>query len=173
MNNDQCTINNAQWADNIMKYFVYLLCFCAFKNADGQRHHIIDSAKISRTLDSINRLLDQAVVQKNAAVLHKHYADDFVFTHGTGMIDNKQSWIRFVTSDKANYQSRLHDSVNVEVHKNAAVVKGKLTVKNITDQKPNAYAIKYYRYYVLRNRTWQLLSHNTYKEWKISLLDEQ
>lgn len=151
-----------------MKLLIYIICICSLQSVHAQKNNSIDSAKIARMVDSTNRALDRAVVAKDGAFLQKHYADDFVFHHGSGIVDNKQSWIKFVTSDKANYKSRVHDSVTVEVHKKAAIVKGMLTVNSIVNEKPNAYAIKYYRYYVLRRKTWQLLSHNTYKEWKLS-----
>ncbi len=150
-----------------MKYLIYILCLCSWQNFYAQKNRQIDSLKISQLVDSINRLIDQAVVQKNGAVLQKHYADDFMFTHGTGLIDNKQSWISYVTSAEANYLSRLHDSVTVELHKNVAILKGKLTVSSTVNMKPNAYVIKYFRLYVLRDKVWQLLSHHTYMELKI------
>lgn len=150
-----------------MKYFVSIALILFSENVIAQKHRTIDSANATHTVDSINRLLDLAVTQKNAGLLQKNYADDFVFTHGTGQVDSKQSWISFVTSEKANYQSRMHDSVTIEIHDRAAIVKGKLTVKNIVNGQPNAYAIKYYRFYTLKNKTWQLLSHHTYKEIKL------
>ncbi len=79
-----------------MKYLIYILCFCSLQNVYAQKNRQINSLKISQTVDSINRLLEQAVVEKNVGILQKHYADDFVFTHSTGMIDNKQSWVNYI-----------------------------------------------------------------------------
>jgi ketosteroid isomerase-like protein len=151
-----------------MKHLFYtLLCICVLQNLSAQQNPGIDSAKIATVVDSTNRALDRAIVAKDGAFLQKHYADDFVFHHGSGMVDNKQSWINFVTSDKANYKSREHDSISVEVHKNIAIVKGMLTISNPTNNQPNTYAIKYYRTYVYRHKNWQLLSHNTYLQWQV------
>ncbi|MEO7802710.1 MAG: nuclear transport factor 2 family protein [Ginsengibacter sp.] len=151
-----------------MKHLLFtFLCISVLQTVRAQKVNTIDSAKIAIIVDSTNRALDHAVVAKDGAFLQKHYADDFVFHHGGGMLDNKQSWINFVTSDKANYKSREHDSISVEVHRNIAIVKGMLTISNPADNQPNTYAIKYYRTYVYRNRNWQLLSHNTYLQWQV------
>lgn len=152
----------------IMKHLMYIfLCICSVQSVTAQKNLSFDSAKIATVVDSTNRALDRAIVAKDGAFLQKHYADDFVFHHGGGQVDNKQSWINFVTSDKANYQSRVHDSISVEVHKNIAIVKGMLTISNPANNQPNTYAIKYYRTYVYRHKNWQLLSHNTYLQWQV------
>src|SRR6476469_7893799 len=68
-------------------------------------------------LDSLNRQIDRAVVQKNIPFLQEHFANDFRFFHATGMIDSKQSWIG-KTETGSNYFSREHDSTAVELHDN-------------------------------------------------------
>lgn len=151
-----------------MKQLIYIfLSVCSLQNVSAQKNHDLDSAKIATVVDSTNRALDRAIVAKDGAFLRKHYADDFVFHHGGGQVDNKQSWINFVTSDKAHYKSREHDSISVEVHKNIAIVKGMLSIDNPANNQPNKYAIKYYRMYVYRHKNWQLLSHNTYQQWQV------
>ena len=46
---------------------------------------------VSKELLSINAQVDEAVVSKNTSVLKKYYANDFVFTHGTGLVEGKES----------------------------------------------------------------------------------
>ena len=42
----------------------------------------------------LNRSIDQNVVRQRMAELKDQYADDFVFTHGTGLVDGKNSWLQ-------------------------------------------------------------------------------
>ncbi len=83
-----------------------LLMLC-WQSVYAQKHRSLDTGKIYKTVDSINRALDKAIVEKNVALLQKYYADDFVFHHGSGIVDNKASWLKYVTSERANL---LHGS---------------------------------------------------------------
>jgi ketosteroid isomerase-like protein len=122
--------------------------------------------EIRKTIDDLNRAIDMAVVKKDVAFLQKHYADDFVFTHGTGNIDSKESWIKNIQNmPEGNYfVSREHDSTFVEPHGNIAIITGKLSVKRQSKEKITDYYVKYVRVFVLRKKVWQMISHRTYFE---------
>jgi ketosteroid isomerase-like protein len=116
---------------------------------------------LDKTIEILNQALDQAVVEQNFEFLSKHYADDFVFTHGTGLIDSKISWLENIKTSPDKFKSRVHDSTIVESHGDVAILIGRLEVKKM---KGDQYTIKYIRVYALRNNTWQLLSHRTLQE---------
>lgn len=122
---------------------------------------------ITKTIDELNRKLDLAVMNKDIATLQKHYADDFVFTHGTGHIDSKASWIKGIRNmpEGDRFISREHDSTLVEPHGDIAIITGKLSVQRLSKDKVTKYALRYVRVYALRKRVWQMISHRTYKEW--------
>lgn len=140
-----------------MRLFLFILLFInsLITTAQGR-----DTAAIKEAVDAINRLLDRAVVAKDKAILEKHYADDFFFRHGTGALDNKQSWIAYVLRPDHQYLSREHDSVEVELHGDVAIVAGTLTVK----RQQGAYVLRYSRLYAWRKKRWQLVSHRTFVE---------
>ena len=145
-----------------MKY-----CLLAFflVTAVTSRASAYKGAKDSAYLDELNRFIDHAVVKKDKAALDTLYADDFMFTHGTGHIDSKTSWITVVTSEKAHYLSREHDSTIVEVHGNIAMIYGKLTIIAANGDAKNKYAIKYVRVFLLNHGRWQMISHRTVEQW--------
>ena len=122
---------------------------------------------IKRSVDSINTLLDQSVVDKKLEVLRKHYGDDFVFTHATGLIDSKGSWIKGVADTKDPYISRTHDSVVVELHGDIAILMGRLTVRRQRPDKVEAYALRYVRVFAKRKNVWQMISHKSTHEWHL------
>ncbi len=121
----------------------------------------------ARAVDELNQLIDDAVVRKDIGFLEKHYADDFVFTHGTGHIDSKTSWIKNIRNmGEARFISRVHDSTVVEIHADVAVVAGKLSVLRQSAAKTSStYGIRYVRVYARRNGVWQMISHRTTHEW--------
>ncbi len=112
---------------------------------------------------SVNQQIDNYVVQQNIVDLTKLYADDFVFSHGSGKIEGKQSWFKSVA--KGGFIQRKHDSVTVELHKHLAIVRGKLSVQKKGVDKPSRYHLKYVRVYAYRNKQWQMISHITVSEY--------
>jgi len=106
-------------------------------------------------------------VAKNAAFMQTHYAPDFYFRHSTGLIDSKESWMKGVLDTSNHFLSRQHDSVDVELHGDVAVLAGKLTVKRRGANKISGYGLRYIRVYAYRKKKWQLLSHRSTDEWQL------
>lgn len=110
-----------------------------------------------------NQQIDTYVTEHNTAALDSMYADDFVFSHGSGRVEGKQGWFSSVA--KGNFLSRLHDSVTVEFHPQLAIVRGKLSVQKRNEEKTDRYHLYYVRVYALRKDSWQMISHITTREY--------
>jgi ketosteroid isomerase-like protein len=143
----------------LVKYLVLIACTIGYISAYTQ------TTEVQKTVDNINRSIDEAVVKKDADKLKQLYADDFVFTHGTGYVEGKSSWIKDVENPSKKFTSRVHDSTLVELHDNVAIVTGSLAITRSDADKLVRYGIRYVRVFALRNKNWQLLSHRTVKEW--------
>lgn len=125
-------------------------------------------AQVSTVADSnfvisLNQQIDDYVVENKPAVLEKLYADDFVFSHGSGKVEGRESWLKSVA--KGSFLSRQHDSVTVEMHPGLAIVRGKLSVQKKATNKTDRYHLKYVRVYAYRNKQWQMISHFTFFEY--------
>lgn len=144
---------------HLLFLLAFVLCVDAFSQAD---------ASLKKELDQLNQAIDQSVVTKDISFLKKHYSDDFVFTHFTGLIDSKQSWIKNIESmGDARFIKRQHDSTVVELHGDVAIIYGKLTVERESKEKTiSGYALWYVRVFALRNKIWQMVSHRSTKEVK-------
>lgn len=144
------------------KFALLLVTFSAAFTAFAQ-----SKEEISKTIDDINRNLDKAVVNRDIPTLQKYYADDFVFTHGTGLVDSKESWIKNIQklTDKDRFTARDHDSTAVELHGDVAILTGKLSVTRQANDNIRRYYLRYVRVYALRNKVWQMICHRTTKEW--------
>jgi len=116
----------------------------------------------------LNQQIDNSVVQKDTALLKTLYADDFVFSHGSGNIDNKASWLKSVA--RGGFTSRQHDSVKVELHPDLAILRGKLTVQKKSAAKTDNYFLKYVRVFGRRDGKWKMVSHFTYYEEHMRLM---
>lgn len=90
----------------------------------------------SSFLISRNQQIDTYVVEHNTTALDSLYAEDFVFSHGSGRIEGKKGWLTSV--EKGSFISRQHDSVTVEWHPQLAILRGKLTVQKKERKKQTA-----------------------------------
>lgn len=115
-------------------------------------------------LQTLNQRIDEAVVKKDLPALENWYADDFVFTHGTGLVEGKSSWLKTVGDTAVHFIARVHDSITVEMHGKTAIVYGKLSVQRGAKSGISAYELWYVRVFVCRKKHWQLVSHRTVSE---------
>jgi hypothetical protein len=116
----------------------------------------------SSLLIRLNQQIDDYVVQQKVKELGSLYADDFVFSHGSGKVEGKAGWLQSVA--RTTYPSRQHDSVKVELHPGVAIVKGNMAIRRNDKEKVAVYYLKYIRVYALRNKQWQMISHSTTAE---------
>jgi len=116
----------------------------------------------SSYLVRLNQEIDDLVCRQDVAKLESLYADDFVFSHGSGKVEGKPGWLK--TVGRTNYPSRVHDSVRVELHPGVAVVKGKMDIRRKDKEKEAVYHLRYIRVYALRGKEWQMISHSTTEE---------
>jgi hypothetical protein len=119
----------------------------------------LPGASDSSFIISLNQQIDKYVIEKNTTALDTMYAEDFVFSHGSGLIEGKQGWLK--TAASGNYMLRQHDSVKVEMHPGLAILRGNLLVHRMDADKPVRYHLKYIRVYAFRNKRWQMISHIT------------
>jgi hypothetical protein len=116
----------------------------------------------SSYLVNLNQRVDDRVVEQNTAALDSLYAADFIFSHGSGNIQDKKAWL--ATVGRTKYNLRRHDSVTAEIHPGIAIIKGKMDIERIDKTKTAKYHLKYIRVYALRNKSWQMISHSTTQE---------
>jgi len=122
-------------------------------------------AQADKELLTLNASIEQAVVNKQIKLLEDAYADDFVFTHGTGLVEGKRSWIKNVSDPTVQFVLRQPDSTSVELHNNVGLVTGKITIIRKNSGKETRYGIWYIRVYVKKDNRWQMISHRTTKQW--------
>ena len=141
-----------------MKSFLIITLLILGANANAQLPRSPDSAYLL----SLNQGIDDLVVKQNVEEVEKLFADDFVFSHGSGRIEGKAGWMK--TVGRTKYQVRSHDSVTVEQHGDMAILKGQMYIERLDKKGLAKYRLKYIRVFVHRRSQWVLLSHNTTHE---------
>ena len=118
-------------------------------------------------LRSLERAQANAVVEMNFDVLEEIYADDFIFTHGTGEVHDKTRWFDTLSSGR-DYLSREHEMIEIELHGDLGIVYGVLLVHAKINGVEGQFRARYVRVYKQREGRWLLVSHRTVDQSKIS-----
>ena len=108
-----------------------------------------------------------AVVEMDFDVLEEIYADDFIFTHGTGEVHDKTRWFDALSSGR-DYLSREHEMIEIELHDDLGIVYGVLLVHAKINGIEGQFRARYVRVYEQRGDRWLLVSHRTLDQSKIS-----
>ncbi len=62
-----------------------------------------------------------AVLALDFDALDEIYAEDFLFTHSTGNVDTKATWIEALRTGRSSYTARRVDPIEVETHGSIAM----------------------------------------------------
>ncbi len=125
----------------------------------------LDPEKTREQLARLNAEVDAAVVNRDVPRLQRIYAPDFVFTHGTGLVEGVDGWLRTVSDTSLHYLARTQDSTNVELHTGVALVSGRMLITRAQRGDTARYGIWYVRLYQEKENRWQMISHRTTREW--------
>jgi ketosteroid isomerase-like protein len=116
-------------------------------------------------LIDLERELAAAVLALDFDRLDEIYAEDFLFTHSTGDVDTKATWIEALRSGRSSYTARSVDQITVENHGSVAITSGRIHAKSVSnDPRWHEYSIWYVRVYELQDGQWRLLSHRSIRE---------
>ena len=117
-------------------------------------------------LRALEREQAEAVVAQDFDALERIYADDFVFTHGTGEVHDTTQWLDALRAGR-EYLSREHETIEVELHGDLGVVYGVLLVHINNNGAEGRFRARYVRVYARRAGLWQLVSHRTVEQTQI------
>ena len=126
---------------------------------DTQARHLPDGKvqavkEVVRTED--NRV--QAVLHADTATLGRLLADELVYTHSTGRVDTKTSFIQNIQSKELIYEKMEHADVNVRVYGGVALLTGRSAVRVRSARMPGqaqSFEIRFLNVYAKKNRAWQ------------------
>jgi hypothetical protein len=118
-------------------------------------------------VDSLNKFIDQCIVNKNFIALDTLYARDFAITQSNGAFIDKFTWMRTLKNNQIQYLSCKHDSTNQEFHPDVTIITGTLIVQLSKKNVESIYSSRYVRVFMYRKNKWELVSHKTVLEWTL------
>jgi hypothetical protein len=101
-----------------------------------------------------------AMVKGDRAALEKLLADDLTYTHSTALLENKEQFLKSVTSGNIDYVSIVPSEADwkIRVNGNTAVVNGLAAVNVIDTGKDRKIRIRFTTVQANRGGAWQLLA---------------
>lgn len=105
----------------------------------------------------------KAVVAGDLAGLEKIFADDLIYTHSSGVTDNKTDYIGKLRSGQMKYLSVDYESINVKVYANTAIVHSKARIKAQTATGSVDSNLVMLHVWMKNKGAWQLFAHESTK----------
>lgn len=99
-----------------------------------------------------------AQITRDPTVLDKVLADDLIYTHSSGLVDSKQSFIQSIKEAKMVYEQINVEEQKVRIYGKIAVVNGVCTIKAINNGQPMNLKLRYTDAYKRNGKQWQLIT---------------
>lgn len=104
-----------------------------------------------------------AMMSRDTAFLHRVLATDLLYSHTTGNVDTKASFIRSIGSGTLQYQQMELEDVASRTYKNTVVLNGRMTIKVLYNGQVLEMKIKYLDVYRKAGKDWQLVAWQSAK----------
>ncbi|HLF79159.1 MAG TPA: nuclear transport factor 2 family protein [Dehalococcoidia bacterium] len=116
-----------------------------------------DVASIEAALARLDESIDSLASTGDLAALETLLADDFVYSHSTGHVQNKGEWLDSL-KPLVGRRNRVASGIKVELHGDVAITKGDLDI--VWLDAPTKYN-RYLRTFRLTSGRWQAISQTT------------
>jgi len=101
----------------------------------------------------------QAAIKQDAAGLNRFLADDLQYAHAGGQTQDKEQYVKAVTTGPARYESFTFTDLKIKLYgPKAAVLTGFCDVK-MTGQE--SFRVRTLQVYVENNGQWQMAAHQS------------
>ena len=102
-----------------------------------------------------------AVKSKDAAAMEVILAKELVYTHSTGLVEDKKQYIAAVTSGNQKYDSIDCEAPAIQTYGNTAVVATKVVMTGLTNGQPFNNRLRLLHVWVKQGEKWSLVAHPT------------
>jgi hypothetical protein len=117
-----------------------------------------DSPSVLRDIETVERARFKAFIAADAAAVRPMLGDDLVYCHSSGVCQNKEQIIAFVTSGTQRYVGLDIVAFNPRLIGDAIVINGKLNMRVEVNGKADSFQAIYTDMYAKRDGRWQLVS---------------
>ena len=118
-------------------------------------------SKGSAEIVAADKAWAKAITGKDFAALENLLADDLVYSHSTGVVDTKKSYIESQKSGVQKYISVDHTDPKVQLYGNTAVLTSGLKMHTETKGTEQTASFRVIHVWVKKDGRWQMVAHQT------------
>ncbi len=107
---------------------------------------------------AIERQRFAALVRKDLAFLHRVLGDDLIYTHASGTVDTKASFIESIASGRVDYREATPERLEARLFGDVAALTGMARLRVQVKDQPVAIYIRFLDVYVNRPSGWQMVA---------------
>jgi ketosteroid isomerase-like protein len=115
----------------------------------------------SQTVLAAEQRWQDALIQSDTDALAALYDDTLIYTHSTGKVDSKTSYIAAIKSGATRYLSMDRSDIKVTLYDNAAVVTCHWKVQVASRGNKTDMDARYLHVYVKQKGGWKLAAHES------------
>ena len=102
-----------------------------------------------------------AVTSKDKSALEAILAKELVYTHSTGLVEDKGQYLQALTSGNQKYDSIEYEAPTIQTYGSTAVVATKVVMKGATKGQPFNNQLRLLHVWVKQSGKWSLVAHQT------------
>lgn len=119
------------------------------------------SNAIEQAVLKLEQQWEDALIKSDVAALEKLYDDSLVYTHSSGSIDTKSSYIGAIKSGVTKYESIKRDDIKVNVYDDTAIVICHWEVQVLNRGSKIDTNARYIHVYVKQKNGWKMVAHQS------------
>ena len=114
-----------------------------------------------RAVLKLEQQWEDALTHSDIGALDKLYDEKIVYTHSSGKVDTKSTYISTIKSGATKYESMKRDDIKVTVYGQAAVVTCHWDVHILAQGNKININARYLHVYVQENGEWKMVAHES------------
>lgn len=119
------------------------------------------SNAVQETILKLEQHWEDALTKSDTGALEKLYDDRIIYTHSSGKVDTKSSYIAAIKSGATKYESMKRDDIKVNVYGQTAVVSCHWEVHVVAQGNKIDMNARYLHVYVREKDGWKLVAHES------------
>jgi len=121
---------------------------------------------VAATADEVTqaeKVWASAVVKGDHATLDKLLAADLIYTHSSGLVENKSAYFGKLKAGTLRYELIEHEGIVVKAYEDSAVLNCRVRMKAISDGAPATLYGVMTHFWVKEGGSWKLAAHQATK----------
>lgn len=130
-------------------------------NRDAARAHEQQSVTAEEKVRLAEKDWAEAVSHNDFERLEKILAPDLMYTHSTGLVENREQFVEALKSGRQKYDSIIHEDLVVHVYGKTAFAAARVRMTGNTKGQPFNNVLRFLHVWVKGKGGWQLAAHQS------------